>query len=452
VSLGRLGSYELIRKLPRGGNADVFVAVREGSTEEVAIKRLRAKPQSEPWRRFVQEVKVVQSLGSFPGVLPIVDAHVPADARPEDQAWYAMPVAERADEALKGAGLEGVVAAVATFAHTLTHLHAIEHHHRDIKPANLYRLDDDWLVGDFGIVQVPDAEAITTAGRKFGPANFLPYELIVNPDTARGGPVDVYELAETLWVLAAEEPYAPLGPQPADRGKFSLDRRTGGHPLAVELDRLIETCTRTDPDLRPPMTQVSADLEAWTDLSGRRARGEEQDAIGDATAELRAAFGDDLTVAQLQERRVVQARERIDALARGIQVLANQIGSGLPGGVSVTHYNPAVIANLTRPQFDQLPDPLMTGMHAVVIRLKPRGYGPELLLAVSAELEIDGRLPIKAGACVDYPGFDVGDSQRIFESDAPVESIETGNAVDASIAALRAAAPAWLARLKERSG
>jgi hypothetical protein len=121
------------------------------------------------------------------------------------------------------------------------------------------------------------------------------------------------------------------------------------------------------------------------------------------------------------------------------------------GAVSLSNYNAAVIANLTRLQFDQLPDPLMTGMHAVVIRLKPGGYGPELLLAVAAELEVDGRLPIKAGVFVDYPGLDAGDSQRVFESDAPAESIETRNAVEASIAALRAAAPAWLAKLKERS-
>lgn len=65
MSLGRLGPYELIDKLPSGGNADVFVGAREGSSD-VAIKRLRAPSGSEPWRRFVQEIRVVGALGVRP--------------------------------------------------------------------------------------------------------------------------------------------------------------------------------------------------------------------------------------------------------------------------------------------------------------------------------------------------------------------------------------------------
>jgi hypothetical protein len=450
MSLGHLGPYELIAKLPGGGNADVFVGAREGSSE-VAIKQLRAEPGSEPWRRFVQEVRVVEALGDFAGVLPILESYVPDDPQVDDRAWYAMPRAERADAALGGAGLESVVGAVASFADTLARLHELDHHHRDIKPANLYRLDGQWLIGDFGLVDVPDAEAITKAGKKFGPANFLPYELIRNADTAAGGPVDVYELAKTLWVLAVGEPFAPLGPQPADGGRFTLDRITG-HPLAPELDGLIESSTRTDPTLRPPMAQVAADLRAWTEIYERRERGEDDDALGDATAELRAAFADDLTSGELQERRVAEARRRITVLGYGIEQLANEIGDGLPGAVGVTNYNETAMASLTRFRVDQTPDPVMTGMHAVIVRLKRNGFLPELLLAVAAELEADGRLPIRAGVFIDFPQLDAGESERVFESSALVESIETENAVQESIAALRAAAPVWLRKLKEQSG
>lgn len=452
MSLGHLGPYELVTKLPGGGNADVFVGVRPGSPE-VAVKRLRAGPGSEPWRRFVQEVKVVQGLGDFAGVLPILESHIPEDAQADDQAWYAMPIAERADAALADAGLEDVVRAVASFANTLSRLHALEHHHRDIKPANLYRLDGEWLVGDFGIVDVPDADAITKAGRRFGPANFLPYELITNPDTAAGGPVDVYELAKTLWVLVVGEPYAPLGPQPADGGRFTLERLTEGHSLASELDRLIEACTRTDPELRPAMAQVEADLRAWITMAERRERGAgDGDDLRDAAAELRAVFADDLTAGQLQERRITQARNRITVLGYGIEQLANELGAQLPGAVSQTNYNKTVTASLTRHRVDQVPDPVMTGTHAVVVRLRRDGFHPELLLAVAAELEADGRLPIRAAVFVDFPQLDAGESQRVFESDALVESIETENALEESIAALRAAAPEWLRKLKERGG
>jgi serine/threonine protein kinase len=362
-----------------------------------------------------------------------------------------MPIAERADVALSGAALESVVAAVASFADTLMRLHALDHHHRDIKPANLYRLNDQWLVGDFGIVDVPDAEAITRAGKKFGPANFLPYELITNPDTAAGGPVDVYELAKTLWVLAAGESFAPLGPQPADGGRFTLDRITGGHPLAAELDGLVEACTRTDANLRPPMAQVAADLRAWLEISNRREQHEDKDALRDATAELRSAFADDLTAGQLHERRVANARIRITSLGYGVEQLANELRTGLPGAVNVTGHNETAMATLRRSRVEQIPDPVTTGMHAVVVRPKQGGWHPELVLAVVAELEADGRLRISAGVFLDFPGVDVVESERIFESDALVESIETENAVEESVSSLRAAAPTWLRKLKENS-
>src|SRR6187551_3550622 len=87
MSLGRVGQYELLRKLPHGGNADVFVAVADDSDYEVALKCLRSKPGSEPWRRFVQEVQVVTQLGAFPGILPILHSGIADDPKPEDRAW-----------------------------------------------------------------------------------------------------------------------------------------------------------------------------------------------------------------------------------------------------------------------------------------------------------------------------------------------------------------------------
>ena len=381
MSLGHLGQYELLRKLPNGGNADVFVAVADGSDREVALKRLRAEPGSEPWRRFAQEVHVVERLGAFPGILPILHSGVPDDPQPDQRAWYSMPLAERVDHVLRGAPLEDVVRAVAAYAKTLSDLHEIAHYHRDVKPANLYRLDGQWLVGDFGIVDVPDAEAITKAGKKFGPANFLPYELITNPDKAKGGPVDVYELAKTLWVLAADEwlrprggLYAPLGPQPADGGRFTLDRILAGHPLASHLDELVEQCTRTDYDLRPDMAQTHADLQAWIEMAERRERGEDDDALVEATAELRAAFADQLTAGELRQRQTEIGRERVTSLANGVERLAAELRRGLRGGVSTSNYNATVLATLRQPRFDQTPDPVMTAMHAVVVRLDDGGF------------------------------------------------------------------------------
>ena len=87
-----------------------------------------------------------------------------------------------------------------------------------------------------------------------------------------------------MWVLAAGVPYAPLGHQAVDGGKYTLAFLTGGHPLAGQLDELIERCTRTDPDLRPSMAQMSQDLKAWMEMSERRSRGEANDPLRDVAA------------------------------------------------------------------------------------------------------------------------------------------------------------------------
>jgi hypothetical protein len=41
--------------------------------------------------------------------------------------------------------------------------------HRDIKPGNLYELDGTWLIGDFGLIAVPEAKGLTVEAARSGP-------------------------------------------------------------------------------------------------------------------------------------------------------------------------------------------------------------------------------------------------------------------------------------------
>jgi serine/threonine-protein kinase len=69
-----------------------------------------------------------------------------------------MPIATPLDQALSGASVENVVAAIRSISETLSRLkkeHGIGH--RDIKPGNLFEIDSQYLVGDFGLVALPDA-------------------------------------------------------------------------------------------------------------------------------------------------------------------------------------------------------------------------------------------------------------------------------------------------------
>ena len=83
-----------------------------------------------------------------------------------------MPICQTADAALAGAGLEEVVSALASFAETLARLHERGISHRDVKPGNLYRYENSWRVGDFGLVDLPDEQSLTLTGRPLGTVVF----------------------------------------------------------------------------------------------------------------------------------------------------------------------------------------------------------------------------------------------------------------------------------------
>lgn len=288
----KIGPWELGEKLGKGGNATVWVAVHAETGESAAVKLLDTrKRQSERYRRFVLEVETHAGLDDFDGVLPVLSYSLPDSGA--EQPWLAMPVATPIRDALAGESLERVVEAVRSVADTLARL--AEQHgfgHRDIKPGNLYELNGQWLVGDFGLVDVPSAEELTREGAHMGPSHFTAWEMVRDPVTADSKPADVYSLGKTLWCLATMETWPPEGHQPADTPKFGIsDMRA--HAGSKELDALVDRTTRLDPADRPTMRSVAADLEAWD-------RPRAKPAIA-GLAELRARY---------QERRQQQISER----------------------------------------------------------------------------------------------------------------------------------------------
>ena len=296
----RIGPWLCGAQIGRGGNGVVYRARREGSAEEVALKVVNSnKAHSEPYRRFSREIQFLRSIGDFPGALPVVDAYLPETPSRDDRPWLAMPIATPIAQALADSDLETVVRAVASFADTLARL-ADEHcvGHRDIKPGNLYELDGGFLVGDFGLIEVPDVEDLTRSNKPLGPANFTAYEVIRDPVGAASGPADVYSLGKTLWVLATTVNWPPLGHQPADtRGHSIGDYRP--HPLARHLDELVDRMTRLNPEERPTMREVTADLQAWLDLTPSPVSVD----VSSYRAALKQKFGAEIAAQDLQAQR-----------------------------------------------------------------------------------------------------------------------------------------------------
>ena len=263
-----MGPWRLGDQLGRGGNAFVFAATRDGVDTPVALKVINTtKVEREPYQRFVREIGFLRAHQDVAGLLPLIDAYLPDEPSKDDQPWLAMPVATPIAAALQGRPLLDVVHAVAAVADTLWRLgrdHGIAH--RDIKPGNLYELDGAWLIGDFGLVALPDTEGLTAEGRPLGPAHYMAYEMIRDPSTADPHAADVYSLGKTLWVLATDQRFPPEGHQPASTRGFGIgDFRP--HARADALDQEIDLMTRLHADERPTMEQVARDLAAWEQLA-----------------------------------------------------------------------------------------------------------------------------------------------------------------------------------------
>jgi serine/threonine protein kinase len=191
----------------------------------VALKVINAnKVEREPYKRFKREIEFLRDHATVEGLLPLTDAYLPDMPSKGDQPWLAMPVATPIRKALEGKPLGDVVTAVSVVAATLWRLQRdYDIAHRDIKPGNLYELDGSWLIGDFGLVALPEAEALTGSGRPLGPAHYTAYEMILNPTTADPHPADVYSLAKTLWVLATDQRFPPEGHQPVGTRGFESE-------------------------------------------------------------------------------------------------------------------------------------------------------------------------------------------------------------------------------------
>jgi serine/threonine protein kinase len=194
----RIDDWALIAKLGAGGNGQVWRASRSGG--EFALKVLH-DAQGERRQRFADEVAIMRAHQDHAGVLPLVDARLAEERSSNAPQWIATPIAETVRRGLGPAPpLSLVVAAVLEYATTLADLAGGGVGHRDLKPQNLFRLDDRWVIGDWGLATYPEKPAITPRNRRLGSVGFMAPEMMRNPDEACSEPADVYSLANSALV------------------------------------------------------------------------------------------------------------------------------------------------------------------------------------------------------------------------------------------------------------
>jgi serine/threonine protein kinase len=128
-------------------------------------------------------------MGARRGIIPVKDAYLPQE--PEDgRPWLAMEIGTPIKQAFgHNPSVEEVIIAIADIAGTLAMLAQEGIYHRDIKPDNLFRLGDEWAVGDFGLASFPNKEALTEDGRRLGPGLRLwPWQAVGVPPRSPSTP------------------------------------------------------------------------------------------------------------------------------------------------------------------------------------------------------------------------------------------------------------------------
>lgn len=272
LPVSRLGDYELLAELGRGGMGVVYRA-RQGSLDRiVALKLMHAALAADSGHaaRFLREARMAASL-RHPGIVAIYDL-----GRLEGVPFFTMELVEGSSlEALLAGGPVAAARAaelVMIVAQSVAHAHERGVVHRDLKPSNvLLDLEGRPLLADFGLAKDLSARAprgATQPGFLIGtPAHMAPEQAAGDPS---GQPaVDIYGLGALLYHLltgcaphtgetleavlrqiAEETPLAPrtlIGDVPAPieaivmrcLEKRPADRYASARDVAAELERFL---------------------------------------------------------------------------------------------------------------------------------------------------------------------------------------------------------------------
>jgi hypothetical protein len=197
----RVGRYDIVRELGRGGMATVYLARQADLQREVALKELSLFNGADPAlaRRFLREARLAGSL-VHPNVVTVYD-YIEHRGTPYIAMEYLAggslrPHVGRLSLAQIGGVLDGLLNGLA-FAEERRVIH------RDLKPENLLVTGQGWVkIADFGIAKATsEAQAtanLTTAGTTLGTPRYMA------PERAMGEEVGPWSDLYSVGVMAFE--------------------------------------------------------------------------------------------------------------------------------------------------------------------------------------------------------------------------------------------------------
>ncbi len=302
----RIGGFEIVAEIGRGGMGAVFLAEQPALARRVALKILPGRWQSSGRARdrFEREARAVARL-RHPSIVPIYEI-----GEDDGTPWFAMEWVEgrtlaavlaalraldRPCESLTGADfaaaafgagapvrepsyVAGIARLVAEIADALAHAHANGVVHRDVKPSNvMVRPDGRALLFDFGLASVESEASLTCSGDFMGTAHYVSPEQAAGDLAQVDAQSDVWSLGATLYelltlavpfngattpdILRAIQRDAPLAPR-KHNPQLPRDLETIGL-MALERDRARRYATAAD---------LAADLRRFLEFRPVHAR------------------------------------------------------------------------------------------------------------------------------------------------------------------------------------
>jgi len=198
----KLGKYNVLGEIGRGGMAVVYRARQESLDRIVAIKELdlgRSNQDPKALERFQQEARASAAL-VHPSIITVHDFW-----ERSRKAYIAMEFIDGIElkEALDDLGaLEPVTASriAISLCHALSYAHEKGVIHRDIKPGNIMlSAQGDVKLADFGIALVSGAADLTTTGQIIGTPSYM------SPEQIRGEPLgpasEIFSLGAVLYEM-----------------------------------------------------------------------------------------------------------------------------------------------------------------------------------------------------------------------------------------------------------
>ena len=209
-----------------------------------AMKVFKVRGEGQEEERLRQEVEVLEQ--SRPGLPKLLDSNL-------RERWIVTELFPRGtleeNHSLYKGDARRALKAFLSLVKTVAALHADGIIHRDIKPANVFvREDDELVLGDLGIVFLPDQPSrVTRTNESVGPHDYMPPWADVD---GRLGTVDcnfdIYMLGKLLWCMVSGR--LRLQRERFDRPSNDLTKIFKDDPAMFMVNVILKQCLVEEPE------------------------------------------------------------------------------------------------------------------------------------------------------------------------------------------------------------